>query len=69
MRNRVRAMGRRVPFLPGICDMGACVCSEGSQPSLVALGGGLVFFLVAGGLWFSGRLVVGCLTLNDCCLG
>ena len=29
--------------------MCACVCSEGLQPSLVALGGCLVFFLVAGG--------------------
>ena len=29
--------------------MGVWVCSEGLRPSLVALGGCLVFFLVAGG--------------------
>ena len=49
--------------------MGACVCSEGLQPSLVALGGCLVFFLVAGGLLFAGRLVLGCLPLSGCRLG
>jgi hypothetical protein len=44
MRTRVRLVGREVPVLLGIYDMGACVCSEGSQPSMVALGACLGFF-------------------------
>jgi hypothetical protein len=69
MRSSVGPVGRWLPVLPGVCDMGACVCSEGSQPSLVALGGCLVFFLVASGLWFAGRLVLGCHPLSGCQLG
>ena len=69
MTSSLGPMGWWVPVLTGVCDMGVCVCSEGLQPSLVALGGCLVFFLVARGLLFAGRLVLGCLPLSGCRLG
>jgi hypothetical protein len=63
MTSSLGPVGWWVPVLTGVCDMGVCVCSEGLQPSLVALGGCLVFFLVAR------RLLFACLPLNGCRLG
>jgi hypothetical protein len=69
MRSSLGPVGWLVPVLPGVCDMGACVCSKGLQPSVVAFGGCLVFFLVARGFLFTGRLVLGCFPLSGCRLG
>jgi hypothetical protein len=46
MRSSVGPVGWWVPVLPVVCNMSACVYSDGLQSSLVASGGCLVFFLV-----------------------